>query len=220
MGIFGTLKIGVSCYLNGINQMIIMNFSFDADIVLENGRSLLRPLIAADGKGLMAAAASDEFLLRYSTGSINTPALLEQHIQTSLTEKEQGIRYPFLIIEKKSGNYAGCTSFMNVQNQDERLEIGSTWLGLPYQRTGLNRSNKFLMLEYAFEELGFERVEFKADERNQPSRTAMEALGAQYEGCLRHYKINYDGFRRNTVYYSILKKEWTESVRNRLLSQL
>lgn len=193
-----------------------MTFSFTQNICLENSRSLLRPLQTTDAEGLLAAALSDGDLMRYSTAPINSPALLEEYIFTALAERAWGVRYPFLIIDKASGAYAGCTSFSSVVPEDERLEIGWTWLGLPYHRSGLNRSNKFLMLQYAFEHLGAERVELRTDERNQRSRSAILALGATYEGTLRHYKIAYDGFRRNTVYYSILQAEWHGFVKARL----
>lgn len=193
-----------------------MTFDFADNIRLENNRSLLRPLQHTDAEGLLAAACSDPDLMRYSTALINSPQLLAQYVRTALDEKAQGIRYPFLIIDKASGRYAGCTSYASIVPADERLEIGWTWLGLPYHRTGLNRNNKFLMLEYAFETLGADRVELRTDERNTRSRNAILGIGATYEGCLRHYKIAFDGFRRNTVYYSILREEWASSVRGRL----
>jgi N-acetyltransferase len=193
-----------------------MKFSFTDHICLENSRSLLRPLQPSDAEGLLAAACSDPDLMRYSTAPIHSPDLLNTYIITALAERSWGIRYPFLIIDRASGEYAGCTSYANVSSEDERLEIGWTWLGLPFHRNGLNRSNKFLLLKYAFEQLGAGRVELRTDERNHRSRNAILGLGAQYEGTLRHYKIAHDGFRRNTVYYSILKEEWLTSVRARL----
>ncbi|TDX01335.1 GNAT family N-acetyltransferase [Dinghuibacter silviterrae] len=193
-----------------------MTFPFDKDICLENNRSLLRPLQLTDAEGLLEAACSDPDLMRYSTAPIHSPRMLWDYLQTAMEEKAQKIRYPFLIVDKTSGKYAGCTSYASIVDADERLEIGWTWMGLPYHRTGLNRNNKFLMLRYAFEELGAERVELRTDERNMRSRTAILGIGATYEGTLRHYKIGYDGFRRNTVYFSILRHEWFGSVRERL----
>jgi RimJ/RimL family protein N-acetyltransferase len=195
-----------------------MTFPFDQDICLENNRSLLRPLQRSDAEGLLAAATSDPELMRYSTALINSPQLLQDYISTALAEKASRVRYPFLIIDKASGQYAGCTSYASIVDADERLEIGWTWIGLPFHRTGLNRNNKFLMLEYAFEHLGAERVELRTDERNMRSRTAILGIGATYEGTLRHYKIAYDGFRRNTVYFSILRDEWFGSVKERLVA--
>jgi RimJ/RimL family protein N-acetyltransferase len=115
--------------------------------------------------------------------------------------------------------YAGSTSFANVSNRDKRLEIGWTWIGKKFQKTGLNRNGKLLMLQYAFETLQFERVELKTDERNMASRTAIEKIGGKFEGILRSHMVVKDGFRRNTVYYSILSKEWP-GVKTNLLNKM
>lgn len=185
-----------------------MQFDFLANIVLENQRALLRPLQPGDLENLMPPASSDPLLLQYSRAPINTPELLQQFIDESLQERKNGIRYPLVIFDKGAPAYAGSTSFAAVSNKDGRLEIGWTWFGKSFQRTGLNRNVKFLMLRYAFEALRFERVELKTDERNQQSRLAIEKIGGRFEGILRSHVLMPDGFRRNTVYYSILKSEW------------
>ena len=79
-----------------------------------------------------------------------------------------------------------------------------------FQGTGLNAHMKFLMLGYAFEELDFEKVEFRIDQRNIKSRRAVEKLGAQLEGVLRRDTLMSDGYRRSTCCYGILKEEWPE----------
>ena len=101
-----------------------MQFSFLENIRLENNRSLLRPLQLEDAEGLQQAANSDPDLLKYSIGRIETPELLKEYIQTGIEERTNGIRYPFLIIDKASGQFAGCTSFSTISPEDERLEIG------------------------------------------------------------------------------------------------
>ena len=67
---------------------------------------------------------------------------------------------------------------------------------------------KFLMLQYAFETLKFEKVEFRIDERNKKSRKAVDKLSATLEGILRQDTVMSDGFRRSTCCYGILKSEW------------
>jgi RimJ/RimL family protein N-acetyltransferase len=185
-----------------------MNFDCSADIVLQDERTLLRPLTTADYPHLLPIALSDDKLLQYSPMAVYTEALLQQYIEAAITERQKQQRYTFIIFDKKASQYAGSTSFLNISNMDRRLEIGATWLGKPFQQTGLNRHNKWLMLQYAFEQSGFERVEFKTDERNTASRTAIEKIGGKLEGILRSHTVMYDGYRRNTVYYSILRSEW------------
>jgi len=173
-----------------------MNFPFDYPIILENSKVLLRPIEQTDFQYLLPLALEDKKLL---------------YISTAIQLRETKNRYTFIVFDKLKLAYAGSTSFLNISNNDERLEIGATWYGKSFQRTGLNRQCKFLLLEYAFEILKAHRVEFKTDERNIASRTAIEKIGATYEGNLREHTLMYDGFRRNTVYYSILKNEWQNS---------
>lgn len=196
-----------------------MPFNFTEEYKLENTRVQLRPLMPADATGLEKITANQSDLAPYSPHQLHTPEYLQQFIDASLTERRLNTRYPFLIIDKPTGIYAGSTSIANVSNIDGRLEIGWTWLGKEFRKTGLNRNCKFLLLQFAFEQLQFERVELKTDERNKVSRRAIEKIGGQYEGCLRHHMLMADGHRRNTVYYSILKHEWP-SIKNTVFNNL
>ena len=185
-----------------------MNFDISKNIILENDRSLLRPLVAEDIQHLLPIATKDKDLMDFSPSEIHQPELIQAYLDTALTAKANGIRYPFIIFDKRNNQFAGSTSFGNMSNKNSRLEIGWTWIGKEFQRTGLNRNNKFLMLSYAFEKLDCLRVELKTDTRNIQSRTAMKKIGATEEGILRSHTVMSDGYRRDTIYYSILKNEW------------
>ncbi len=186
-----------------------MTFDFTKNIVLENDRVLMRPLTVMDYENLKFAASSDENLLRYSPLTIETPEKLAVYIENAFILRTKQDRYTFSVFDKKANQYAGSTSFYAVSNNDERIAIGATWIGKPFQRTGLNRNMKFLMMCYAFETLNFVRVELHTDARNQQSREAIKGIGGIEEGILRHFTVMSDGFRRDTVCFSILKNEWT-----------
>ena len=94
--------------------------------------------------------------------------------------------------------------------EEARISIGYTWLGTEFQRTGLNRACKYLLLRHAFEELGCERVELETDARNAKSREAMRRLGATEEGTLRSHRYTQGGIRRDTVVFSIIRADWNE----------
>lgn len=185
-----------------------MNFPFEKEIILENTSALLKPLQISDIDNLLKIATEDKNLLQYSPAPIYSEELLKSYIENALKERKNKSRYYFSIFDKKKNAYAGSTSFLNISNNDSRVEIGATWIGRDFQRTGLNRNCKYLLLSFAFGELGAERVELKTDERNTASRNAIEKIGGKFEGILRSHTLLYDGFRRNTVYYSILKNEW------------
>ena len=91
---------------------------------------------------------------------------------------------------------------------DQRLSIGYTWVGAPFQRTGLNRAAKHLLLCHAFGELGCERVELETDSRNLKSQQAMRRMGATEEGTLRSHRWTQHGHRRDTVIFSLIRPEW------------
>jgi len=187
-----------------------MNFPFDRPIVLENERVQLRLIEPSDVAHLLPVSSADQKLLQYSPAQIHTQEFLADYIASALKEKEKRRRYPFIIYDKLRKSYAGSTSFMSISQPNKRLEIGSTWIGKDFQRTGLNRHCKFLLLHFAFEEAQAERVEFLTDERNLQSRTAIEKIGAKFEGILRSHITMLDGFRRSSVSYSIIREEWPQ----------
>lgn len=115
---------------------------------------------------------------------------------------------PFAIIDIASGEVAGSSRYLNIREAHRGLEIGWTWLGRPWQRSGVNTEAKYLLLRHAFEDLGCIRVEFKADARNSRSQAALERIGATREGVLRQHMVVQGGFLRDSVYFSILDREW------------
>lgn len=185
-----------------------MTFRFNEDLMLEDARVLLRPMVKTDADKLLHAASKDPELLRYSPSPITNRLQLQAYVDRAVELRATGQRYTFTVLDKLRNAFAGSTSYLHISPPDDRLEIGATWYGPEFQRSGLNRHCKLLLLTHAFEVLGAERVEFRTDERNAASRKAIEGIGGCYEGLLRQHMLMPDGFRRNTVCYSILKEEW------------
>ncbi|NJB69642.1 RimJ/RimL family protein N-acetyltransferase [Saonia flava] len=182
-----------------------MNFS---PIVLENDYVKISPL-TMENYHFLIPIASQKKLVQYSPSDIETPEALKNYVETALQLQEQELAIPFVIFDKTNKKYAGSTRYMRIDRKNKVLEIGSTWIGREFQGTGLNGHMKFLMLNYAFTTMGFEKVEFRVDERNMASRKAVEKLGAVLEGVLRKNVYLLDGYKRNTCLYGILKEEWS-----------
>ncbi len=119
-----------------------------------------------------------------------------------------GTDFGFAVVLQESGRAIGCSRYLDIQPQNRALEIGSTWYAPAYQRTGVNTECKFLLLRHAFEVLGYQRVQFKTDLRNERSQRALERIGAIKEGLLRKNMIMPDGYARSSVVYSILSDDW------------
>jgi RimJ/RimL family protein N-acetyltransferase len=174
---------------------------------LQNDRVILRPLQKEDEE-LLWPIAQEEELWIYGLKDLSIRSELKEYIEKAIADRDAGNTLVWVIIDAKTGEVAGCTRIAEISWDDERGQIGWTWIGKKFQGSGLNNAMKYEILKYGFETLGFNRIELKADERNLQSRKAMEKIGAKYEGTLReHIKIK-DGFIRNTVFYSILKSEW------------
>lgn len=188
------------------------------NIVLENDRVLLRPLAESDYEHLLPFALNEADVWKYSLISPAGEEGMKNYITTTLQNKAAGIEYPFIVFDKATQQYAGSTRFYDIQLFNKATQLGYTWYGKSFQRTGLNRNCKQLLFQFEFEEWGVERVELRADANNTASINAMKAIGCSVEGILRSNMTIEAGGRRDSIVLSILKDEWFSSVK-KLLQQ-
>lgn len=158
----------------------------------------------------LESIAQEKDLIFYSPSDISTPEKLRSYVQVAVNGYYNKTIIPFIVYDKLNENYAGSTRFGHIDWKNKTLHIGWTWIGHEFQGTNLNRHMKFLMLQYAFETLDFEKVEFRIDERNLKSRKAVDKIGGILEGILRKDTVMKNGFRRSTCCYGILKEEWPQ----------
>lgn len=196
-----------------------MIFNTQDKLILEDDRVLLRPLVAADVELLIPFSEGEPNLWTYSLLPADGRDNLEKYVSIALEKRKIGDSYPFVVYDKISGNIAGTTRFYDIQPVHSTLQLGYTWYGKDFQGTGLNKHCKYLMLQFAFEQLGALRVEFRADAANDRSIAAMKSIGCTVEGILRNNCASTTG-RRDSIVLSILHTEWTESVKAMLQSKL
>lgn len=182
---------------------------FAQNLVLENSRVRLRPLETSDFEELKTIAFDAE-LWRYTLTRGDDAVSLAAYMAAAMQARQAGQRYPFVLVDRASGRLAGSTSYYSIVPDDQRLSIGYTWVGTDFQRTGLNRAAKHLLLAHAFDQLGYERVELETDSRNLKSQQAMRRMGATEEGTLRSHRLTQGNMRRDTVIFSIIRPEWPE----------
>ena len=196
------------------------NFSFDKDYILENERVLLRPLSIKDIEHLTYFSMNEPELWKYSMQQANGLENLKKYIVTALENKQNKTEYPFIIFDKQTQQYAGSTRFYDIQLHHQMLQLGYTWIGKNFQGTGLNKHCKFLLLQFAFEQMNMHRVEFRADNENEKSKAAMKSIGCTEEGVLRSHALLNNGKRRSSIILSILSDEWKSTVKENLMNKL
>ena len=153
----------------------------------------------------------DERIWRFMVyGKIESEADMRCWVGDMLARQSAGSDIPFAVVSRDRGKAIGATRYMNIRRSDRALEIGGTWYGVAYQRTGVNTECKYLLLCHAFETLGCIRVQLKTDARNLRSQHSIERIGAIREGVLRNHMILPDGTVRDSVYYSIIASEWAQ----------
>lgn len=194
----------------------MIDFNCNNDYILEDERVLLRPLEEHDYELLLPFALNEPELWTYSLVSPAGALGMQSYIKQALKAREEEKEYPFIVYDKQAAQYAGCTRFYDIQLQYKTLQLGYTWYGTAFQQTGLNRHCKYLLLSFAFEDMGIERVEFRADNNNAKSVAAMKAIGCTVEGILRSHMPTYNDTRRDSIVLSILKEEWFGRVKEAL----
>jgi len=195
-------------------------FDQHAQYKLEDERVLLRPLAVTDDEHLLSYALHEQETWEYSSQAAYGSDGLSEYITNALAARVSGKEYPFIVYDKQTGEYAGSTRYYDIQTQNSTLQLGYTWYGKKFRGTGLNKHCKFLLLQFAFEELGMERVEFRADARNERSIAAMKSIGCTVEGVMRSNVSKREGGRRDSIILSILKSEWESGVKQRLKDRL
>jgi N-acetyltransferase len=176
-------------------------------VVLEGTRVRLEPL-RADHLADLERVAFDLPIWRWTIMGPQDEAGLRRWVDTALANQAEGTERPFATIDLASGRAVGSSRFMTIVPEHRRLEIGWTWVGSEFQRTGANREAKLLQLTHAFETLGANRVEFKTHVRNERSRNALAGIGATFEGVFRNHTIMPDGSLRHSAYFSVIAEEW------------
>ena len=176
--------------------------------VLQGQIVRLEPLNIKHADDLFRASQDERIWQWYTRPAFVDSDDVQNWIQLASHMQMLAEQMPYAIINKKNQLPIGSTRFLNINQSNKSLDIGDTWLAPKYWQTNVNLECKFLMLSHAFDDLNAYRVQLTTDARNIGAQKSIEKLGATKEGILRSERINYDGFRRDSVYYSILDHEW------------
>ena len=177
--------------------------------ILENDIVKLIPMDASHVDGIWEVCQHEDIWTHMSDRLMDYESVVK-YVTKKVKAIEADTDYSYVIIDRETNKIIGSTTFMDISLQHKRAEIGATWITPSYWRTAVNSNCKFLLLQYAFEEWGLNRVQIKTGHENIRSQKAIERIGATKEGILRNHMIRKEGMIRHTVMYSIIKEEWPE----------
>ena len=168
--------------------------------VLADGEIVLEPLEDRHLPALRIACALDRDIW-----NIYPHSMLDEHFDPAIAARLATPGTTFAAC--KDNKLVGVTAYLRPDAANGTVEIGGTYIGPPVRGTDYNRRMKRLLIEHAFD-CGFQRIEFRVDERNLRSQAAVMKLGATREGLLRRERITWTGHLRNTCIFSLLREEW------------
>ena len=186
-------------------------------VTLSGAHASLVPL-ALEHEAALAEAVQDGELWNLWYTTVPHPEDMGREIERRLGLQASGAMLPFTVLDS-AGVPVGMTTFMNIDQVQPRVEIGSTWYAARVQRSALNTQCKLLLLTHAFETLDCLAVELRTHVLNTASRRAIERIGARLDGILRYHMRMPNGTIRDTCVYSVVRDEWP-TVRAHLTWQL
>jgi RimJ/RimL family protein N-acetyltransferase len=157
----------------------------------------------------------DELVWRYLFQP--PPADLDAFRSYLADQVNGGDRLCLCVVEQESNLPVGVVNLMSNVPSFLRIELGGIWYSPVVQRTQVNLESTYLMLAHCFE-LGYRRVEWKCDSRNERSRRSALRMGFTFEGIQEQHMI-IKGLNRDTAWYRILDSEWP-TIRRKLESML
>ncbi|WP_410881143.1 GNAT family N-acetyltransferase [Myroides sp. DW712] len=195
-------------------------FDFSRDYVLENERVKLIPLGEKHLPDLLYYALHESDIWFYSSDKPTDNEAMIKYVKAALAMREDKQGYAFVVWDKEQRKFVGCTRYYRMDVRNKVSAIGYTWYSKLAQGTGVNKNCKYLLFDFLFEKMGFERIEFEADSENKRSIAAILSLGCQQEGLLRQNKIRTDGTRRNSAIFGLLREEWLAETKEKLQIRL
>ncbi len=188
--------------------------------ILENDTVLLRAIEPGDWKHLLPFSLNEPDIWKFGLVTAAGEENLRNYVNAAVKNLEDKKEYTFIVFDKRRNKFAGSTRFYDINPVFSSTQLGYTWYGGEFQRTGLNRYCKFLLFSYVFEEWGLERCELRADKNNFKSVNAMKSIGCVEEGILRSHMPLVNGGRRDSIVLSMLKEEWLNGGKEYLLQKI
>jgi RimJ/RimL family protein N-acetyltransferase len=179
---------------------------FDPLPTLVGERVRLRPVVAADAPALLEVFGDPEVARYLGIPLLRRPAEARRMAEEIRDGARSGELLQWAITAKDDDRLLGTCSLARISWNAERAEVGFA-IGAAHWGRRLASAAVPLVVDFAFAELGFHRLEADVDPRNEASLRLLERLGFRREGHLRErHKVGDE--RQDSVMLGLLAPEW------------
>lgn len=189
------------------------------DLSKLHGRYVSLQLLQPEHIPQLKTLAKDERIWQYTRTLLIDSTYDEQferYISAAQDPRFSGMQVSFVMRDVQTNEIMGMTRYYKIEPSHKRLSIGYTWYIPEYWGRMHNKECKLLLLQYVFEELGYQRAEFEVAHQNIRSQKAVAKIGGVKEAVLRKHGLHADGTVRDTVVFSIIDDEWPQTKKNLL----
>ena len=172
---------------------------FEQHPVLETERLLLRQVQVSDAKDLHAYFSDAQALVHISKEPVATLEETETILSWNAGYLAARESFRFAIVLKENGTVIGTIDFHNLAPEHHRMEIGYFMTRAAWGRGYMTEAIREV-IRFAFEEMGFHRIEAECETENIRSIRVLERCGMSFEATLRENEINKGRFVSNHVY--------------------
>jgi N-acetyltransferase len=181
------------------------------DISKLKGKHVYLELLREYHREIIRPIAKDERIWEFNRMLMvdeNYDKQFDAYFAFAMDPRGRGEQHAFVIHRASDKEIIGMTRYYELDEKNKRVAIGYTWYIPSVWRKVYNKECKLLLLQYAFEEMQFNRVEFTVASQNIRSQKAVEKIGGVKEGVMRKHSYRNDGTQTDTVIFSIINDEW------------
>src|SRR5262245_23120487 len=172
---------------------------------------VLRQIRPSDAASLLMLLGSED-VVRYITPAPATVSAFEEMIRAALDRQRQGRSAFFAVLPRGVDVAVGIVQIRSLERGFKTAEWGIA-IGRPYWGRGLFTGAAALLMQFAFETVGVQRLEARSRVDNGRANAAFRKIGAVLEGVLRE-TFERDGKRYDQCLWSILAGERGPSSEN------
>ena len=130
-------------------------------------------------------------------------------MRPTINELSSRSHQPFWAVrDEATGLVRGWLSLCDIAPMEGAIEVGSIWFSPLMQRSRQSTEAIFLLMQYAMDTLGYQRLVWRCCAKNVASKQAARRYGFTPEGVWRR-AIVVKGEPMDVAWFSLLKEEWT-----------